>query len=209
MGFVLLRYQKESSVIEKPSNPSVAALSKESGGNALISVKDWIVAKYNIPVLTPEQLQAISGTMSFSTVSPSTRSYVDAEGVKKTTAVREFSRIASATVRRGKPIAVPHPDHRNASNEPLYVGIKMPSFFTIPMLSQALGQMFTTNRPRIFRLSRTNQVYPIIYNTTDGLLPNWKAGAWVVTVDAPDQNVLDTDAPNSTLIYGADGELAF
>lgn len=211
MGFVLFRYKKDFSVPEVPNNPAAAAVRKSAEGNALISVKDWIINRYNIPSLTTEQLAAMTQNLAFSTVRQHNRAYTKADGTAGTTQVAEFKRIASITVKRGQPVAIPHPEHKGVNNTPLYVGIKMPSFFTIPMICQALGQMITTNKPLTFRMSRTNQDYPIIYNSTDGLIEGWAAGAWVVTTDATDINTDDTNAPDGTQLYGPPNlfELAF
>lgn len=212
---ILLNWQKEISQKEvatadldndtKKDAPTTAGVAKTVKSNAFIAVRQWIVDLFEIPVLSGEQRQAIEIQLNRIEIPAHDMAIIDqATGQRRTTSVREGEKTKSIEVSTGFPIKIKHPVHKGVHGDPLYIGLKFPSYFNITMISQALGQMLVkqTTRPTMFIASRRGTYFPITYNNTKAPLEGWSSGAWLSTSLVAPQNITDVGKPSLTVPSG-------
>ncbi len=77
--------------------------------------------------------------------------------------------------------------------------IRFPSWFTILMLSQALGTMLKAHEPKSWSIDGTGKSYPFV-TSTEGLVTGRDSGAWVVTTPITSVNTEDAAVGDPTQV---------
>jgi hypothetical protein len=198
--YVLLRWKREFSKIiddtgQRIDNTATPYPKKSVESNVFIGVQSWIASAFNIVTMTAEEATALSVSVPQGSVREHTRKVTNPNtGTQSTIKVASFKTTTGLSVPDSKIARFKHPSLVGATGKPIHVGIGFPSYFKIPMIVQALGQMIPSNKsPGFCKIEPTYKTYPIILNSADAPLPGTDCGAWVVTADAVDVNTTDTD----------------
>jgi hypothetical protein len=189
-----LRWKREFSKTTdntgKPINNTTTPYeTKTVENNTFIGVQDWVADAFNIVTLTQEQADALASLIEVK-IKTHERSILDGKtGNPTTIKVREFDRLAGLVAPDAKIARLEHPTLIGATGKFHKIGIGFPSFFKIPMICQALGQMIAeTKNPGYCQIEPSYNTYPIITNTAKAPLPGASCGAWVVTAITPPVN---------------------
>lgn len=187
---IIIAFQKDFDRSSKPDGPSGNVQVK---ANAILLINEKIVDRFNIPKPTAAiggggvtEIAPFSYTR-FSDLDDTTGQLISVPGYEKSAPVSK----GGITVRFGTGLFA------TATRRERTCSIKFPGFFTIPMISQALGSMLKTREPNSWSLDRTGKSYPFVPNASTDVFAGRKNGAWCVTAPIAAVNADDSDKVGS------------
>ncbi|HSN66275.1 MAG TPA: hypothetical protein VLS94_06515 [Fusibacter sp.] len=202
---VLLIWQREFAevtVTNEQTGETTSGASRVAKNNYFMYLTDAFVTYFDVPKFTG----IIPDTMAIKAVTVRQHARKRFKGLDEltevTSDVNEHTRMVTYQGTRYKTHAFKIPTGKITSNGTIAtVAIGFPSFFTMPMIAQALGTMTANavaDRKPSFMITPSGRKAPLIRDPASGIIPDFKSGAWVATTalaETATQSVEGTSQP--------------